>query len=143
MKNLRVFTSNKLIRKNSIHKIISTLAKQFGLQISFLEVNIVSSDLVLDLNRKFLKHDYRTDILTFNYSSSDSILEGEIYISLEDATENSKRFKTSLNDELKRLVVHGILHLIGYDDVDKNEKRKMRELENKSLKMFSNIAIID
>ncbi len=142
MKNLRVFSSNKSIAKKNVHKIVTALSKYFGLQIISLEVNIVSSEIVLELNKKYLKHNYNTDILTFNYSESNSNLEGEIFISLEDAKNNSQRFKNNLNEELKRLIVHGILHLIGYNDSTKAEKKEMSKVENNILKSFKNLSII-
>lgn len=143
MKNLRVFSVDKSIIKRNIHKLISILLKKFGLRITFLEVNIVSSDYVLDLNKKYLKHNYNTDILTFNYSTDSSNLEGEIYISLEDAKKNSQRFNCTLNEELKRLITHGILHLIGFDDTTKSQKIKMKKMENESLKLFQDLTIIN
>lgn len=143
MKNLRVFSVDKSIIKRNIHKLISILLKKFGLRITFLEVNIVNSDYVLDLNKKYLKHNYNTDILTFNYSTDSSNLEGEIYISLEDAKKNSQRFNCTLNEELKRLITHGILHLIGFDDTTKSQKIKMKKMENESLKLFQDLTIIN
>lgn len=142
MKNLKIFSSNKSVLKNNIHKLFSDFVKQLGLQIISLEINIVSSNIVLELNKKYLKHNYNTDIITFNYSSDRTKLEGEIYISLEDAKENSQRFNTSINEELKRLLIHGVLHLLGYDDSTKVEKRKMTQLENKYLNSFKDLTII-
>jgi rRNA maturation RNase YbeY len=142
MKNLRVFTDYKTIKKINIHSLISRLSKQFGLQIIFLEVNIVSSEIVLELNKKYLKHNYNTDIITFNYSVDSSKLEGEIFISFDDAEKNSKRFRNSINEELKRLIIHGVLHLVGYNDSTKTEKRQMSKLENEYLNSFKNLSII-
>ncbi len=142
MKNLRVFTNYKSIKKRNIHNIISRISKQFGLQIIFLEVNIVSSEIVLELNKKYLKHNYNTDIITFNYSVDSSKLEGEIFISFDEAEKNSKRFRNSINEELKRLIIHGVLHLVGYNDSTKTEKRRMSKLENEYLNSFKNLSII-
>lgn len=142
MKNIRVFTTYKSINKRNIHSIISRLSKQFGLQIIFLEVNIASSEIVLELNKKYLKHNYNTDIITFNYSVDNSKLEGEIFISFDDAEKNSKRFNNSINEELKRLIIHGVLHLVGYNDSTKAEKRRMSKLENEYLNSFKNLSII-
>lgn len=142
MKNLRVFTDYKSIKKRNIHFLISQLSKQFGLQIIFLEVNIVSSEIVIELNKKYLKHNYNTDIITFNYSDDSSKLEGEIFISFDEAEKNSKRFRNSINEELKRLIIHGVLHLVGYNDSTKTEKRRMSKLENEYLNSFKNLSII-
>lgn len=142
MKNIRIFSSVKFIHKRNIHKIISEFSKLFGLQIYFLEINIVSSNIVLELNKKYLNHFHRTDILTFNYSNNKKEIDGEIYISFEDAQKNSIRFKNTFNDELKRLVIHGILHLIGYDDSSNSEKKQMKLLEKKYLNLFEDLSII-
>lgn len=142
MKNLRVYTNYKSIKKRNIHNIISQLTKQFGLQIIILEINIVSSEIVLELNKKYLKHNYNTDIITFNYSVDSAKLEGEIYISFDDAEKNSRRFRNSINEELKRLIIHGFLHLVGYKDSTKSEKRQMSKLENVHLNSFKNLSII-
>jgi rRNA maturation RNase YbeY len=142
MKNLKVFSVDKSVIKKNIHRVISRLIQHFGLQFISIEVNIVNSKIVLELNKLYLKHNYKTDILTFNYSSAETVLEGEIYISIDDALENSKRFKNSLNEELKRLIIHGILHLIGYNDNSPNQKKRMKEMEDKSLKLFEDLSII-
>ncbi len=142
MKNVRVFSSRNLISKKNIHKIISALSEYFDLKIIGLDVNIVSGETVLELNKKYLKHNYNTDIITFNYSSNNSGLEGELFISFDDAEKNSRRFKVSLNEELKRLIIHGFLHLVGYTDSTKTEKRQMSSLENEYLNSFKNLSII-
>jgi len=142
MKNVRVFSTSKFIQKKNIHKIIHKLSKYFGLRIISFEINIVSDEIVLELNKKYLKHNYNTDIITFDYSQIRTNLEGEIFISFEQAEKNSRRFKNSFESELKRLVIHGVLHLVGYNDSTKNEKSKMSKLENEFLKSFKNLPII-
>lgn len=142
MKNLKVFSYKKSIIKRNINKILSTISTEFGLQIVSLEVNIVSSNIILELNKNYLNHNYNTDIITFNYSQNEKNIDGEIYISFEDAEQNSKRFNNSINEELKRLIIHGILHLLGYDDSTKEDKRKMTRLENKYLNCFKDLTII-
>ena len=82
------------------------------------------------LNNKYLNHKHSTDIITFDYSKLDSCLEGEILISTNDALDNSKRFKTLFNEELIRLVIHGVLHLLGYKDKKSNERRAMKLKED-------------
>lgn len=143
MKNLRVFSSHNSIKKKNIHNIISGLSRHFSLQIVILEINIVSSEIVLELNKIYLKHNYNTDIITFNYSPDKTKIEGELFISFEDAEKNSRKFRTSLNEELKRLIIHGFLHLVGYNDSSKTEKRQMTKLENEFLNSFKNLSIIN
>ncbi|MCX7611430.1 MAG: rRNA maturation RNase YbeY [Ignavibacterium sp.] len=142
MKNVQVYSLYDSINKRNIHKLIFQLTKELDLRIKSLEVNIVKDDLVLELNKKYLNHFYNTDIITFNYSSDTNDLEGEIYISFDEAKKNSKRFNVNFNEELKRLIIHGILHLIGFNDSTKSEKKKMTLFENNLLKLFTELPII-
>jgi rRNA maturation RNase YbeY len=142
MKNVKIFSFNKIISKRNIHQLVSKFSHLYGLQINFLEINIVTSNIVLELNRNYLNHNHRTDILTFNYSENKSEIEGEIYISFEDAQANSKRFSCSLDDELKRLIVHGLLHLLGFQDNNTKQKKEMRIKEDYLLKLSEKITII-
>jgi rRNA maturation RNase YbeY len=130
IKNLTIFSEFKQLKKAAVHNLVKAVKDQLKFQIADLNINIISSDTLLELNRKHLKHNYPTDIITFNYSGSLSELDGEIYISFEDAIINAKKYKVSLNNELTRLVIHGILHLLGYDDKTPFEKKIMKTLEN-------------
>jgi rRNA maturation RNase YbeY len=133
LKNLRVYTPTRKIKKNKIHSLIKSLSIELGFLVSNLEINIISSIDIHDINKTYLKHDYTTDIITFNYSKIIDHIDGEIFISIEDAIENSKKYKVSLSDELVRLVIHGVLHLLGYDDLNTSDKKIMKRLENKLL----------
>jgi rRNA maturation RNase YbeY len=68
------------------------------------------------MNQSYLKHDYLTDIISFNLSEAPAIIEGELYISIDRVRENAKTFKVSMNYELHRVIFHGVLHFCGYDD---------------------------
>ncbi len=89
----------------------------------------VADQVLLGINKEFMKHDYFTDIITFNYNNNKTV-NGEIYISIETVYRNSKKYGVSLKNELLRVMVHGVLHLIGYDDKNENEKKRMREEED-------------
>ena len=80
---------------------------------------------MIHFNKTYLNHDYSTDIITFDNSENKKI-SGDIVISIERVKENSKKYKVKLEDELRRVMAHGLLHLLGYDD--KNEKEKKRRL---------------
>lgn len=95
------------------------------------DINIIfcSDNYILDINQRFLSHDYFTDIITFDYCEGDK-LSGDLFISVDSVKENSLQYGTEFNDELNRVMVHGILHLIGYDDHTKAQQKQMRQKED-------------
>ena len=129
-----------MIKKLTIHNLISLLKKELSFTIGNLEITFVNSADIIRLNKKYLKHKHSTDIITFDYSNSNSILDGEILISFDDALNNSKKFKTPITKELLRLVIHGVLHLLGYNDVIIKERRAMRAKENLLLNKYNFLA---
>ena len=92
-----------------------------------------SDEYLQKLNIKYLKHEDLTDVITFEYNEHDLIL-GDIFISSERVKENSKKYKVSFKEELARVMIHGLLHLMGYKDKKKNETLIMRKLENEFIK---------
>lgn len=104
---------------------------------SIQEINYVfcSDSYLLTLNLGFLKHNTLTDIITFDNSEKTSVLEGEIYISVERVEENAKKYNVPFEDELNRVMIHGILHLLGYKDKKPTEKAIMRKKEEACLSL--------
>ena len=94
-----------------------------------LSVIFCSDEYLLQMNKEYLDHDYYTDIITFDYVEKE-VISGDLFISLDRIRENAKNFKTSLLKELYRVVFHGVLHLVGYNDKTEEEQREMREKEN-------------
>ncbi len=94
-----------------------------------LGINFMSDDELLALNIQSLGHDWYTDIITFELERDEESLEAELYISIDRARENAAKAKVSLDDELAHLVVHGVLHLAGYDDHEAGDKKRMRTRE--------------
>ncbi|MDR1119636.1 MAG: rRNA maturation RNase YbeY [Dysgonamonadaceae bacterium] len=94
-----------------------------------------SDKKILEINNQYLQHDYYTDIITFDYSEKD-IISGDIFISLDTVKSNSEKFNTHYNEELHRVIIHGILHLCGLKDKSPEEEKKMREKENEALQLI-------
>ena len=141
MKNLQIFDSSKLIDKRKIHLLVNRLTGELSFKISNLEINFISGDDIRKINKMHLNHDYTTDIITFSYSSDLKNIDGEIIISIDDAKINSNKFKVSFYEEIARLVIHGILHLLGFDDHLTNDKKIMKRIENKLLSNFKFILL--
>lgn len=130
-------TPFKLTQIRRIKKLINTISLDQGRKIENLSIVFTTDEYLLDLNRKFLSHDYYTDILTFDYSVVDSpFINGELFISIERAGENAKQHNVSIDNEILRLIIHGTLHLLGYQDKSKTEKNIMTLKENHFLQIF-------
>ena len=137
MKNLSVATSKKIkVDKRLVHSLVAKLSKELDFALDSLSINFVDADYLLKINKEYLNHNYHTDIITFNYSGSNKNLEGEIFISINEAIVNSLKFDVTLGSEIVRLVVHGVLHLVGFDDKAPKEKRKMKKEENRLTEIF-------
>ena len=93
-----------------------------------------SDEYLLEINKKPLNHNYYTDIITFDYCV-ENIVSGDLYISIDRVKENAKTFNDSFINELTRVVIHGVLHLCGYNDKTEADQKNMRNLENKYLAM--------
>ena len=112
---------------------LKDVAKAEGFTIGELNYIFCSDAYLLDINQKYLSHDTLTDIVTFDNSEDPKMIEGDIFISIERVRENAIKFDTK-DSELKRVMVHGLLHLAGYKDKDKAQKELMRNKENEHLK---------
>jgi len=137
IKNLSVnYRGTIKIDKSLIHKIVKKLTEDLNFKISSMQINFVNSKEMTRINSKYLNHNYSTDIITFNYSGTKNELDGEIYISIDDAASNSKRFGVTFIEEVLRIVIHGFLHLLGYDDKDRKDRVTMKRLENRLFNQY-------
>lgn len=102
---------------------------------SLKQLNVVfcSDKFLLNINKKFLKHNFLTDVITFQYNKKNTPVEGEIFISVERVRSNAKKFSVTLRDELHRVIIHGALHLCGYNDKTRSAKSIVRKREGRYL----------
>lgn len=127
------------IQREKIRKtILATIAKhKYKLQdITYV---FVSDDELLEINKEHLNHDYYTDIITFDLSEEKKIVSSEIYISIDRVRDNAIKMKTSIKNEMLRVMFHGVLHLCGYKDKTQSEEKLMRKLEDECLTLYSQI----
>ncbi len=113
--------------------VISDFEKQSG-EINFIVTNDKS---INKINIQYLNTDTFTDVITFNFSEEDAVVSGDVYISIERVEENAKKFRVSVEEEFRRILIHGILHLLGYNDSVAKDKRRMTRLENKFLRRYN------
>jgi probable rRNA maturation factor len=101
------------------------------------EITIVfcTDDYLLEMNKRYLNHDFYTDIITFDYSEN-GVISGDLFISFDRVKDNADSFSVSVDNELKRVIYHGVLHLCGYKDKTEKDKKEMREKENYYLEKF-------
>ena len=95
-----------------------------------ISIILTNDKKLLQLKKQYFHQDLLTDVITFNLEKNDDPIEGEIYISLNRVSENARKFKQDIGRELKRVIIHGFLHLLGYDDQTSEEKKSMTRLED-------------
>lgn len=105
------------------------------------DVNLIfcSDNYILDVNMKYLQHDYFTDIITFDYCEG-NVLNGDLFISIDTVRDNAQFYGTEFEDELNRVMVHGVLHLIGYDDHTEEDIKVMRSKEDYYLSLKKQLS---
>jgi len=115
---------------------LKNVAVSEGYKVGELNYIFCSDDYLLEINKQYLDHDYYTDIITFDNSEEEGKLEGDIYVSIDRVKENADHIGVSFDIELRRVLVHGLLHLIGFNDSDENLKRQMRAKEDECLLLY-------
>ena len=114
---------------------IRSVAAQYGKKVGDIGYLFVNDEKMLEVNRQYLGHDYYTDIITFDYTEGDRI-SGDIVISLDTVHSNARQFGKDYDEELHRVVIHGILHLCGINDKGPGEREQMEAAEDRALQML-------
>lgn len=123
------------IKKRATSAWIKAVAGKHGRKVGEVGYMFVNDEKILEVNREYLGHDYYTDIITFDYDEGDTI-NGDIYISLDTVRSNAEQFGKSYDDELHRVIIHGILHLCGINDKGPGEREIMEKNENEALELL-------
>jgi probable rRNA maturation factor len=138
MSNVQFFSQNIRFKLKNPRKVsfwIKNVVEKEGALINEINYIFCSDAYLLLLNKGFLNHNTLTDIITFDNSEGSDRIEGEIYISIERVKENATKYDVSFEDELNRVMIHGILHLLGYKDKKPSEKALMRKKEEACLSL--------
>uniref|UniRef100_UPI003FEE43ED rRNA maturation RNase YbeY n=1 Tax=Alloprevotella sp. TaxID=1872471 RepID=UPI003FEE43ED len=121
-------------------KWVRAVAASYGKRIGEVAYVFCNDDKILEVNRQYLKHDYFTDIITFDYCEGD-MLSGDLFISLDTVRTNAELFHKTYDDELHRVIIHGILHLVGINDKGPGEREIMEAAENKALDLLQKLRL--
>ena len=124
------------IKKREISRWIKAVAATYGKTTGEISYIFCNDSRILDVNRQYLQHDYYTDIITFDYTEGDRI-SGDIFISLDTVKSNAQEYGQRFEDELHRIIIHGILHLCGIKDKGEKERQQMTRGENQALEQLS------
>jgi len=120
------------IKKRSVTTWIRAVAALYNKHVGDVGYLFVDDERMLEYNRKWLSHDYYTDIITFDYNDGDTI-SGDMVISLDTVKSNAEKYGKSFKDELNRVIIHGILHLCGLNDKAPGERELMEKAENRAM----------
>ena len=123
--DIKFVLKGKMLNNRWLKMVVESEIKKMG----DLSIIFCSDNYILDVNMRYLQHDYFTDIITFDYCEGD-VVSGDLFISIDSVRENALFYGVTFEDELDRVMVHGVLHLLGYDDHTPEETAVMREKEN-------------
>lgn len=133
------FTLNE---SEKIKKWVSEVIKRRGKTVGNINYLFCDDEYILDANRRYLDHDTYTDIITFDYVAG-GLISGDIMISVDRVTDNAKKFGVSFERELHRVIIHGILHLLGQGDKKEEEAREMRRQEEEALALWDELFHVE
>lgn len=123
-------TAFELPQKNTMKAWLNGIAQTEGRKLGEINYIFCSDEYLLQVNREYLNHDYYTDIITFDNSETENLIDGDIFVSIERIADNAKTQKTDFDTELRRVLAHGVLHLVGYGDKNPEDEKLMRAKED-------------
>lgn len=126
---------NRMLLKRWVKAVLENKGKKLG-NLYFI---LCDDDFLLKINRQFLKHDYYTDIITFDYTE-DGIIAGDLFISIDRVRDNAAALQVSEHEELMRVMIHGVLHLLGLKDKSDEEAKQMRKAEEECLELLKEMS---
>lgn len=115
---------------------LRSVAARYGKKIGELAYIFCDDDKIMEVNKEYLNHDYYTDVITFDYTEGD-VISGDVFISLDTVRTNAEKYGAAFDDELHRVIVHGVLHLCGINDKGPGEREEMETAENKALALLA------
>ncbi|MBR6375690.1 MAG: rRNA maturation RNase YbeY [Alloprevotella sp.] len=127
------------IDREKVSAWIHLVAADYGLKVADISYIFCDDEKILEVNRQFLQHDYYTDIITFSYST-EHFISGDLFISLDTVRSNAELVGATYEEELHRVIIHGILHLCGLNDKGPGEREQMEAAENKALKSYKDLS---
>ncbi|RYZ87796.1 MAG: rRNA maturation RNase YbeY [Proteobacteria bacterium] len=127
----------ELANEAAVTQWLLLLSESEDADIEALSYIFCDDEYLLQMNQEYLDHDTYTDVITFDYSEEEGIIEGDIFISIDRIKENAEQLKVSFTDELHRVMAHGLLHLLGYSDKTEEAQQEMRQKEDKCLSLRS------
>ncbi len=128
-------TPFKLSSKRIINRWIKEVIQYHHFKCGEITYIFTNDPKILEVNKQYLQHDYFTDIITFNYNE-DKIISGDIYISVDTVKSNANTYNVTFEEELHRVIIHGILHLLGFNDKTKDQQKEMTNNEDLNLKVL-------
>jgi len=134
-KDIKFNFTGKRICSKWIKNVVDSFSNS-ELIVGNLTIVFCDDNYILSVNNEFLKHNYYTDIITFDYTH-DNILSGDLLISIDTVKDNSVHYDTLFREELNRVIIHGVLHLMGYNDHNSEEKKEMKKMENLALTILN------
>lgn len=129
---------SSLRKTDNLKLFIESIFRKEQRRLSSINYIFCSDRTILEINKKYLNHDFYTDVITFNFSPSNATITAEVYISLERVRDNAKKLGVSIKSELHRVLFHAVLHLCGYNDKKKKDLEQMRKKEDLLLSQYFN-----